>query len=331
MNPVFKLPFEIPTPKCDAVSAFPYGAIKGHFGSAFYGWLFGKMVNCSFTPHSTDNKYNISLTGNWAEGSGVTYRQLINLSKDVLLSTFHDLSAMLQKILCANTYITLSFPTHSQIVSPCSQARLTDLLIYGYNAIEMLFYVASIDNQYRLEMYEIGQAHLTSIILNFPTQTIPLELRTFTDNYQIKPSLGWMQKELSDYLLSQNTIPHLDNKNIYGLAAQEALSQYILQTTNTYITSDLLYMYRFIEHKTLMAERVHGLYKMEVCPEEIYNLSEHISLLANELVLPSFGDELSVAHATNFASTVHAITTIELSCYPLLLDYISKALPLRNQ
>ena len=80
-----------------------------------------------------------------------------------------------------------------------------------------------------------------------------------------------------------------------------------------------------------MAERVHGLYKMEVCPEEIYNLSEHISLLANELILPSFGDELSVAHATNFVSTVHAITTIELSCYPLLRDCISKALPLRNQ
>ena len=180
-------------------------------------------------------------------------------------------------------------------------------------------------------MYEIEQTHLTSIIMNFPAQTIPFELRTFTDNYQIKPSLGWMQKELSDYLLSQNTIPHLDNKNIYGISAQEALSQYILQTTNTIITSDLLYMYRFIEHKTLMAERVHGLYKMEVCPEEIYNLSEHISLLANELILPSFGDELSVAHATNFVSTVHAITTIELSCYPLLQDCISKALPLRNQ
>lgn len=331
MNPVFKLPFGIPTPNCDAVSAFPYGAIKGRYGSAFYGWLFGKMVNCSFSPLSTDNKYNISLTGNWAEGSGVTYRQLINLSKDVLLGTFHDLSEMLQKILCANTYIMLSFPAHSHITSPRSQARLTDLLIYGYNTIKMLFYVVSIDNQYHLEMYEIEQAHLTSVIMNFPAQTIPLELRTFTDNYQIKPSLGWMQKELSDYLLSQNTIPHLDNKNIYGIAAQEALSQYILQATNTIITSDLLYMHRFVEHKTLMAERVRGLYEMELCPEEMYNLSEHISLLANELILPSHGDALSAAHATNFASTVRAITTIELSCYPLLLDCISKALLSRNQ
>ena len=316
---IVQLPFLHPTPQSEGNTAFPYGVIKGHLGNSLVCWLSGKMINCQFNKKNTGDLFNISMTNNWAESQGITYNQNIHLSNAVLLHCKIDVIEMIKTLIEGNTYV---FLLSVNIKFSKTSYPIKDILFYGYNDVTQEFSVVAIDASCQLDLYKFPYTEFATYYQNCNQDILNFELRTIRTDFAAIPDLNNFEIEFTDYIESRNSKKPIDDGCVYGWSAQNALADHILSRVGQAFIEDNLYIRRFIEHKQLMEERIHGLYALGIGRDEICRLTSYVRQLAEMLNTPQYGDILSSDYAQEMASCIRAISLIEQHCYSVLLDDI---------
>lgn len=307
---------------CYHNKAFPIGIIEANSPTSIVPWLCTKCVNCTFSPSSPRNKFNLSAGDIWGVGEKIMTQQTISIKKTFFELYGWDLLDILRKSINNHCYIhgnyNEKFIPYKEFYNKADFTH--DFLIVGCS--EDYFYSVGYIYTGRFELYEIPVQNFLDSLTNVNGEKIHLNLFSYNQGAIPTPNIKRMISDLDKYFFTHDRI-HIKNttSTTSGIASMFQLKEFFRDEA----ILDRRYALAFLEHKWILKEIVRVFVNEDECVEfaglvdNNYNKAEIIHMLSIKMLISP-----NTKYISSVADYIDEIIDAELKYIPKLINLLKE-------
>ena len=257
------LPFE-KAPLCTAYhsNAFPLGIIQGNFQEDIIPWLCGRYVNCQYVNSMAKNKFDICISDNWFTVENILKHRSIALDWEQYGLLHIDVLKIVQNMLMNQYYVC---GLYDEMYIPGKTAYQTysyihDYILIGFDDNKKVFFSAGYLSNGMFEIYEIPYECYYQSLAACKAGKTSLDFYQYNADNRLPFNMLRVYRGLNDYLHSKNHETTVYKGRVYGMDAVRQLQLLFARTWQQERYVDSRYTRLLLEHKYLMAKRMHYLY-----------------------------------------------------------------------
>ncbi len=269
--------------------AFPMGIIQGNAKEDITPWLCGRYVNCMFTPNQKDNKFQISLSDNWATADMILSKQSISLFSHM----YHEFHMEILWLFCRmleNGYYVHGCYNEEYIPHKWAYGKqyyCHDFLLIGFNNVEKVFYSVGYLDDGKFHRYEIPYNNMLDSIVTLDHGKPAFNFWSFQKDADLSLNLFKVTIELEGYLNSTTSQKLYSVDKFFGLCAIDRLQIYFQKQAEQGYRLDHRYTRGLMEHKYFMELRMEYLNRQGILnrntdiqyASEVYRISQKVHML----------------------------------------------------
>lgn len=316
MHTEYKLPFFIqPSLSYYQNVAFPLSLIEGNakaLNKDITPWMMPKSINPMFNPTAKSCLYDAWFWDKWGSGDKIVSQQYSTILKKIYSNLNIDIIDCLTKMISQGCYVT-SYYNERYIPGTSSYQKRDfdhDCILYGFNMDKKIFYSAGYlaDGKYRL--FEISFDDFLKAIFNTESDRIAFSYFMYNNEVDYQLDVNRIKEELGDYLNS--TTSHGFRADVfYGIAANEKLKEYILNSVKTYEIPhvDLRFSEAFAKHKYYIYLCIKYLSDNQIISEVEEDLSSIEATYKNAALIHLLGLKLNMTHELSILDRIERLFT----------------------
>ena len=256
---MYQLPFTDSPIRSSSKVSFAYSILKANMGEDFDKLFSHKFISYYYDEDEGEgeDKFSFSRNDLWGTREKITIVQDIDLLKNTYADLHFDIARFVSVCLESNIYIYGKYD-RSILDQEFLDAKNTIdyYLITGFNLRKKTFLVRYFDINRYCRCCEIDYETFYTSVFNIPNDRVKFYLIKFCNQEEYEFNVDLVIFEFEAYIQSIESKWTKTHNRMYGIAATNALAQYIEETIKRGNTINQIYLLCFAEHKELMLKRV---------------------------------------------------------------------------